>query len=99
MPGIDIWFKRLRDDDPAIREQAICALEDIGDVAALNVLAMIFAGDPDPDIRQLARKAGKSIYFNQIRQEQQERGPSLVQRQQAGEILTRAAKTKKQRRL
>lgn len=97
MAGLNVWLKRL--DDPATRRQAIQALQDLGDVIALDALAAVFASDPDPETRMMAQQAGKAIYFGQIRQEQYERGPSLHDRQRAGEILTQAAHTKKRRRL
>ncbi|PJF36472.1 MAG: hypothetical protein CUN49_05250 [Candidatus Thermofonsia Clade 1 bacterium] len=59
---LDIWLKRLRDPETAVRRQAIRQIELIGDPRALGALAQLFALDPDLEIRKLAQSAGKSIY-------------------------------------
>lgn len=49
------------DPDPAMRRQAIIALGRSGDPRALEVLARVYRDDPDPALRELARRAGLHI--------------------------------------
>lgn len=63
-----IWIKRLADPDVEKRREAIRMLETIGEAEALVPLAIIFARDPD--VGEMARQAGKAIYWGLIRQEQ-----------------------------
>lgn len=54
---------QLRHPDPGQRRQAILALGKSKDPAALRPLAEVFKGDPEPELRDLARKAG--LYIRQ----------------------------------
>ncbi|MBC7809830.1 MAG: HEAT repeat domain-containing protein [Burkholderiales bacterium] len=54
-------FALLQDPDPAWRRRAIIALARSGDVDALRPLAEIVMNDPVPELRELARKAGRHI--------------------------------------
>jgi HEAT repeat protein len=47
--------------DPAIRKKAIVALGKSQDKDALPILANVYKNDPDPDVRQYARKAGQML--------------------------------------
>src|SRR5664279_200866 len=58
---IDELIQRLHDPDPNVRKQAIIALGKGKDPLALQPLAAIVRGDPNPALRELARKAGQYI--------------------------------------
>lgn len=55
-------LRMLGSKDAAERKQAITALARSQDRAALPHLAKVYRSDPDPEIRELARKAG--VYIN-----------------------------------
>jgi ABC-type multidrug transport system permease subunit len=55
---LDPYLRQLHSDDPALRRQAIVALANSRDSAALRPLAAVFKHDPDPNLRELALKAG-----------------------------------------
>ena len=57
------YLKQLRDSDSAQRRKAIKAAARSKDYSALKQLAIMAGDDPDPDIRELARKAG--VYIRQ----------------------------------
>lgn len=57
----DLYKARLQSSDPAVRRQAIIALGKSGDSRALPLLAQAYKTDPDPSLRELARKAGRHI--------------------------------------
>ncbi len=52
---------QLKSKDPAIRREAIIKLGKSLDERALPLLAGVYRGDPDPQLRELALKAGKHI--------------------------------------
>ncbi len=58
---IDDLIQQLQDSDAEVRGKAILALGRSKDPAALRPLAQIVRGDPDPALRELARKAGQYI--------------------------------------
>jgi hypothetical protein len=58
---IDQWIQQLKSPDPKQRRQAIVALANTRDPAALAPLAAIYRGDPDPTLRAMALKAGRYI--------------------------------------
>jgi hypothetical protein len=58
---IDQWIQQLESPDPEQRQQAIVALANTRDPAALPPLAAIYRGDPDPALREMALKAGRYI--------------------------------------
>lgn len=95
---LQTWLDKLKSSDPALREDAIKALELIGDTGALPVLADVFATDPDPALRALAQWAGKSIYYGAVRQGVAVAGSSEEEQRQAAEILARAEARKLQSR-
>lgn len=55
---------QLNDFDPAVRKQAIIALGRSKDPSALPYLATVVRTDPEPELRDLARKAGQYIQQN-----------------------------------
>jgi hypothetical protein len=52
---------QLKSRDPTVRRQAIVRLGKSLDERALPLLAGVYRGDPDPELRELALKAGKHI--------------------------------------
>lgn len=58
---IDQFIAQLRDNNPDRRRQAIIALGKSLDPAAMPHLANVYRTDPDPALRELARKAGLHI--------------------------------------
>jgi tetratricopeptide (TPR) repeat protein len=58
---IDEWIEQLKNPDSDQRRQAIIALANTRDPAALPALAAIYRGDPDPALRDMALKAGRYI--------------------------------------
>ncbi|PJF24703.1 MAG: hypothetical protein CUN53_16490, partial [Phototrophicales bacterium] len=62
---IDEWIDQLRDSNPEVRRRAVIALGRTKDTAALRPLAEVFRTDPDPEVRELARKAGLYIRRSQ----------------------------------
>lgn len=65
---LDTYLRQLSSDDPAQRRQAIVALANSRDPAALRPLAATFRNDPDPTLRELALKAGR--YLRQYSREE-----------------------------
>lgn len=60
---IDELIQQLDDVSPVRRKDAVIALGKSRDMAALRPLAKVYRTDPDPEVRELARKAG--IYIRQ----------------------------------
>jgi ABC-type multidrug transport system permease subunit len=58
---LDTYLRQLSSDDPAQRREAIVALANSRDPAALKPLAATFKNDPDPALRELALKAGRYV--------------------------------------
>jgi hypothetical protein len=58
---MDRYLAQLKSADAAVRRQAIIAIGRGGTGASLPALAEVFRTDPDPDLRELARKAGLAI--------------------------------------
>jgi hypothetical protein len=58
---VDEWVRQLENPDPQQRRQAIIALANARNPAALKPLAAVYHGDPDPELRDLALKAGRYI--------------------------------------
>lgn len=58
---LDELVQQLHSPDPAQRRQAITALANTKDPAALNPLAAVYRSDPEPALRDLALKAGRYI--------------------------------------
>jgi|GEM_PF-1491921 predicted esterase len=52
---------QLQNPDPAVRREAIIALGRSKDLAALPELAKVYKNDPVPELRELARQAGRYI--------------------------------------
>lgn len=59
---IDELLRQLQDPDPAERRSAIIALANTKNPAALKPLAQVYRSDPDPDLRELALKAGRYLH-------------------------------------
>lgn len=67
---LDELIAQLESFDPEQRRRAIIALGRSGDLEALPHLAQVFRTDPDPQLRELARKAGIHIRdLNQARRD------------------------------
>jgi hypothetical protein len=65
---LDELIAQLESFDPEQRRRAIIALGRSGDLEALPHLAQVFRTDPDPQLRELARRAGIHIRdLNQAR--------------------------------
>jgi hypothetical protein len=62
---IDRWIEQLNASDPELRREAIVALGRSKNPDALHYLAAIFRTDPEPELRELARKAGAYIQQQQ----------------------------------
>jgi hypothetical protein len=62
---IDDLGAQLKDANPEVRRRAVIALGRSKDIAALRPLAEVFRTDPDPEVRELARKAGLYIRRSQ----------------------------------
>lgn len=67
---IDDLIDQLRDSNPEVRRRAVIALGKTKDIAALRPLANVFRTDPDPEVRELARKAG--LYIRRSQSEEAE---------------------------
>lgn len=61
---ISVWVRRLKDPDPKNRKAALTELMGINNPAALPHIAAVFAADYDPQVKEAAQRAAKSIYFN-----------------------------------
>src|SRR5687768_8648079 len=59
--SIETYVKALKSDDPQKRRQAIVALGKSGDQRALKPLAETYKNDSDPQLRELALKAGRHL--------------------------------------
>lgn len=59
--NLDHYIHLLGHKDSAQRRQAIIALGKSGDKRALQPLARVYKTDPDPELRDLALKAGRNI--------------------------------------
>ena len=57
----ETYVNQLRSADPNQRREAIIALANSRELAALKPLAEVFQHDPDPALRELALKAGRYI--------------------------------------
>lgn len=55
------YLDQLKSSNPEVRREAIIALGKLKDPAALGALADIYRNDPDPELRDLALKAGRYI--------------------------------------
>ncbi|MBN1967134.1 MAG: HEAT repeat domain-containing protein [Anaerolineae bacterium] len=93
-----VWIERLRYPDRRVRLEAIRQLEVVGEPAALGALARVFATDPDPDVRTMARSVGKAIYYAALKRAAETTGPSDAERQRAADILAKAQARKRQQR-
>jgi hypothetical protein len=56
--------QQLKSPDPRIRKQVIRELAKTSDKTALNALEVLYKGDPDEEVRQMALIAGKYIRRN-----------------------------------
>lgn len=62
--NLDHYIQLLNHKDSAQRRQAIIALGKSGDKRALQPLARVYKTDSDPELRDLALKAGRNIQKN-----------------------------------
>lgn len=60
---VDYHLTRLRDRRPDIRLSAIHELELLEAEDALDTLRHVFETDPNEEVRQAAKRAGRTIYF------------------------------------
>jgi hypothetical protein len=58
---IEKWVKQLGNSDANKRKEAIKALAQAKDSAALKFLAAVYKNDPDPAVREMALKAGRYL--------------------------------------
>lgn len=65
---IDSLLRQLQDPNPDVRRRTILALGRSKNPDALKPLAAVVKGDPEPELRELARKAGQ--YIRQQTQQQ-----------------------------
>jgi hypothetical protein len=65
---IDSLLRQLQDPNPEARRRAIISLGKSKNPDALKPLAAVVVGDPEPELRELARKAGQ--YIRQQAQQQ-----------------------------
>lgn len=61
---MDQWIQQLRSSDPAKRKEALVQLANTKDTAVLKYLKYVYENDPDPQIRQVAAKAGAFVQKN-----------------------------------
>jgi HEAT repeat protein len=78
-----LLLKQLNDPDPSVRKKAVIALGKTQDQDALPYLATVYKKDRDPEIRQLAKKAG--VY---IKQQTADIFPASAQVTSGGAALT-----------
>jgi hypothetical protein len=86
----DDLIQQLQDPDPAVRRQAIIALANSHNLAALQPLAAVYRGDPDPALRELALKAGR--YLKQHGQPPPDSGDGTQEKQSVSDRERRMAK-------
>lgn len=94
---VTVWAERLKDPNPENRFAILRELETIGEPESLVLLSSIYANDPNPQIRQMAQRVGKTIYYNIHRQHQTTQGASDEERRRAAEILAKANRNKRQK--
>ena len=56
------WLEQLRSPEPAIRRQAIRSLARSGDQQALKYLKYALENDPDPQLREYARRGARYLW-------------------------------------
>ena len=71
---IDYLIQQLHNPDAAVRRRAILKLGRSKDPVVLKALGAVVKGDPDPEVRELARKAGQ--YIRQQMQQQTRQSPT-----------------------
>jgi hypothetical protein len=59
---LDTFFKRLKHPDPAVRVKAAEELGKLEDERALEPLQEVFKTDPNPQVREMAKNAGRRIW-------------------------------------
>lgn len=95
---LSVWLARLSAaPDAQARQECLRALELLGHIGALPVLAEIFATDPDPDLRAQAQEAGKAIYYAAVRRAWEISASAEEDRQRAADALARAVAKKNER--
>jgi hypothetical protein len=72
------WKEQLNSDDPKIRAQAVKKLAVSGDESNLLVLKSIVETDPDPNVREYAKKAARHLFRSLQTQQQEEETPADV---------------------
>lgn len=65
---LDSLLQQLQHPDPAERKQAIIALANAKDPAALPALQFLYQNDPELELREMALKAGRYIQMAQSKQ-------------------------------
>ena len=71
------WRDQLQSDDPKIRAQAVKKLAASGNHDNLKYLKEIVENDPDPQLREYARKAARHLYSSQAPPAPERRIPRL----------------------
>ena len=62
---IEFHLARLQDKNAYVRLKAIEELKLLGDTSTLDKLQEIFESDPDEEVRNAAREAGRAIFLKQ----------------------------------
>lgn len=62
---------RLSDKNPEIRLRSIHELMELGDIEALSALEEVFRNDPEQEVREAARSAGRTIFIQNHRKQQE----------------------------
>ena len=61
---ISVWVRRLKDPDAKNRRAALTELGSMNNPSALPHIAAVFATDYDPQVKEVAQRTAKVIYFN-----------------------------------
>jgi hypothetical protein len=56
------WIEGLKNSDPVVRKRTIIAMAESHDEDALRILKAIYEKDSDPQMRELAKKAGAHLW-------------------------------------
>ena len=76
------WRVQLQSDDPKIRGQAVKTLALSGDPDNLPYLKEIVENDPDPRLREYAKKAARHLYTTSSSPEPEQSPPAGIRRQE-----------------
>jgi hypothetical protein len=83
-------IRQLQDTNTGVRRDAVMMLGRIADPDALDALAEVVRRDPDPTVRELARKAGQHIKAKNMTMKFKDQPASPAQRERALAFLNEA---------